>query len=90
MKTINVAALKASLSKCLHEAEAGERLLVLDRSRPIAEIVPPPPSSRDPFARLASLGKVRLGAQQWRSLKISPLKRRVPVQQLLSAVRDDR
>ena len=55
MKTINVAALKASLSRCLRAAEHGEQLLVFDRSRPIAQIGPPPPTSKDPFARLAAL-----------------------------------
>ena len=88
MKTINVAALKATLSRCLREAQAGTHLLVLDRSRPIAEIVPPTRTQRDPFLRLAQLGKVRLGKQRWRGLKFTPL-RGVPVQQLLREVRDD-
>ena len=89
MKTINVASLKASLSRCLRAAQSGERFLVLDRSTPIAEIVPPPLSSRDPFARLASLGKVRLGRQDWAALEISPLKKRVPAQELLRQVRKE-
>lgn len=89
MKTINVAALKAALSRCLREAEAGEHLLVLDRSHPIAEIGPPPATSRDPFKRLASLGKVRLGTQEWGALRISRLPRPVPVQELLRKVRGD-
>jgi antitoxin (DNA-binding transcriptional repressor) of toxin-antitoxin stability system len=40
MRSINVAQLKAQLSACLRLAQSGERIVVLDRRQPIAEIVP--------------------------------------------------
>lgn len=89
MKTINVAALKSSLSRCLRAAQSGERFVVMDRTRPLAELGPPKSTSSDPFERLASLGKVKLGKQDWRNVEISPLRRPVPVAELLKSVRAD-
>lgn len=40
MKTINVAELKAHLSQYLRRAQKGERIVVMDRQTPIAELVP--------------------------------------------------
>lgn len=40
MKTVNIAKLKAELSKYLQKVKAGERVVVLDRNEQIAEIVP--------------------------------------------------
>ena len=89
MKTINIAALKANLSKVLKQVRAGERVTVLDRHEPIAEIVAVGPTSSDPWVRLAKAGKVRLGTQDWEALRISRLPKRVPIQQILRAVRED-
>lgn len=89
MKTINIAVLKANLSKVLKQVKAGERITVLDRHEPIAELIAAEPASSDPWVRLAKAGKVRLGKQDWHAVKISRLPRRVPIQQLLRAVRED-
>jgi prevent-host-death family protein len=89
MKTINIAALKANLSKVLKRVKAGERVTVLDRHEPVAELVATSPASSDPWVRLAKAGKIRLGKQQWQAVKISRLPRRVPIQQLLREVRED-
>ena len=89
MKTINIASLKANLSKVLKRVQAGERVTVCARDRPIAWIVAITPASADPWERLAREGKVRLGTQEWDSLRISRLPKRVPIQEILRAVRED-
>ncbi len=40
MKTVKIAELKAKLSEYLRIVQSGEPLAVLDRNRPIAQIVP--------------------------------------------------
>ncbi len=40
MKTTNVSELKASLSEYLSKVKAGEEVLVTDRGKPVAKIVP--------------------------------------------------
>jgi prevent-host-death family protein len=40
MKTISISRLKASLSEYLHHVSSGEEVLVTDRGRPVARIVP--------------------------------------------------
>lgn len=89
MKTINIAALKANLSKVLKQVQAGERYIVLDRSVSVAEISAAAPASNDPFGRLAREGRIRLGKQEWQEIQISRLPRRVPIQDLLRSVRED-
>lgn len=42
MTTVGVAELRQNLSKYLRRVERGERLLVTDRNRPVAELGPPP------------------------------------------------
>ena len=41
-RTVGVAALRQNLSRYLRRVEDGERLLVTDRNRPVAELGPPP------------------------------------------------
>jgi len=41
MKTVSISRLKASLSAYLEHVSAGEEVLVTDRGRPVARIVPP-------------------------------------------------
>lgn len=42
MKTVGVAQLRQSLGHYLELVARGERLLVTDRNRPVAELGPPP------------------------------------------------
>jgi prevent-host-death family protein len=89
MKAINVTELKAHLSKYLRQASRGSEILVKDRNEPIARLGPPeagPLSWRD---RLAREGRLRLGTQDWRTLGISKLDRRVDIQAALRAARED-
>jgi len=42
MTTVGVAQLRQNLSEYLQRVQRGERLLVTDRNRPVAELGPPP------------------------------------------------
>ncbi len=56
-KTVGVAELRRNLSRYLRRIERGERLLVTDRNRPVAELGPPP-STRAALDRLIAAGRV--------------------------------
>ena len=89
MKDINVSELKAHLSKYLRMASRGSRITVRDRNDPIAQLGPPPAAALLWHDRLARAGRLRLGTQNWSTLKISILDRRVDIQASLRAVRED-
>jgi antitoxin (DNA-binding transcriptional repressor) of toxin-antitoxin stability system len=89
MKTINVTELKGHLSKYLRMASRGARILVKDRDEPIAQLGPPQAEAVSWRDRLAREGRLRLGTQDWRQLKISPLDRPIDIQAALRAVRED-
>lgn len=57
--TVGVAELRQNLSKHLRRVEAGERLVVTDRNRPVAELVPPVTTTDSRLDRLIAEGKVR-------------------------------
>lgn len=57
MKTVGVAELRQNLSRYLRRVERGERLLVTDRNRPVAELGPPATSGAD-LDRLLAEGRV--------------------------------
>lgn len=57
MATVGVAQLRQNLSKYLRRVEAGERLLVTDRNRPVAELGPAP-ATGVALDRLVAAGKV--------------------------------
>ena len=54
---VGVAELRQNLSRYLRRVQQGERLLVTDRNRPIAELGPPPSTGAE-LDRLISAGKV--------------------------------
>ncbi len=56
-KTVGVAELRQNLSRYLRRVENGERLLVTDRNRPVAELGPPSSSGAD-LDRLIADGRV--------------------------------
>ncbi len=62
MRIVNVAVLKNNLSAYLEHVRAGEEVLVKDRERPIAKLVPLEPGEdiRDEELRMAAEGLVRL------------------------------
>lgn len=55
--TVGVAELRQNLSRYLRDVERGERLLVTDRNRPVAELGPPATSGAD-LDRLIAEGRV--------------------------------
>lgn len=55
--TVGVAELRQNLSRYLRRVSRGERLLVTDRNRPVAELGPPPTSAE--LDRLIAEGRVR-------------------------------
>lgn len=57
MNTVGVAELRQNLSRFLRRVERGERLLVTDRNRPVAELGPPP-SEGAALDRLIAEGRV--------------------------------
>jgi prevent-host-death family protein len=56
--TVGIAELRQNLSKYLRRVEAGERLVVTDRNKPVAELGPAPTPGRA-LDRLIAEGKVR-------------------------------
>lgn len=64
MKTAAVSELKASLSEYLSKVKAGEEIIVTDRGKPVARLVPLERSGAEIPARLLQLeraGLVRIG-----------------------------
>ena len=57
MTTVGVAELRQNLSKYLRMVERGDRLVVTDRNRPVAELGPPPATGRD-LDRLIAAGRL--------------------------------
>lgn len=55
--TVGVAELRQNLSRYLRRVERGERLLVTDRNRPVAELGPPPVTGKV-LDRLIADGRV--------------------------------
>jgi len=56
-RTVGIAELRQNLSRYLRRVENGERLLVTDRNRPVAELGPPP-SSGSALDRLITEGRI--------------------------------
>jgi prevent-host-death family protein len=56
MNTVGVAELRQNLSRFLRRVEQGERLIVTDRNRPVAELGPPPSTGAD-LDRLIAEGR---------------------------------
>ena len=57
MTTVGVAELRQNLSTYLRRVARGERLVVTDRNRPVAELGPPPSTGAD-LDRLIAEGRV--------------------------------
>ena len=70
MKSVKIAELKDKLSEHLRAVEQGAELVVTDRSRPIARIVPVEPNAPviqliPPKVAFAAVRKRRFGAAGW-------------------------
>jgi prevent-host-death family protein len=89
MKTINVTELKAHLSDYLRQASRGSRIIVKDRDEPIAQLGPLDMATLSWRDRLIKEGRLRKGTQNWRTLKVAALGRKVDIQSALKDVRED-
>ena len=89
MKTAKIAELKAHLSKYLRMVRKGERVLVFDRDEPIAQLVPIPRKVESWRQRMAREGRLRLGTQDWETLRIKPIDKKIDVQQALRDIREE-
>ena len=57
-ETVGIAELRQNLSKYLRKVAEGERLIVTDRNRPVAELAPPPKTGSR-LDQLIAEGKVK-------------------------------
>jgi prevent-host-death family protein len=90
MRSTNIADLRNRLTQYLREVRAGEEIVVRDRQRPIAKIVPFTVDADDDDAALVVAGLMRKGsgklpASFWRTR--GP---RVPLEVAVAAVTADR
>jgi len=61
MRAVNIADLKNNLSRYLDDVRQGEEVLIKDRNKPLAKIVPLSPADDGAeMMRLAAEGKIRL------------------------------
>jgi prevent-host-death family protein len=63
MTTVGVAELRQNLSRYLRLVERGERLVVTERNRPVAELGPPP-TTGEALDRLIAEGRVSRPARR--------------------------
>jgi prevent-host-death family protein len=90
MRSTNIADLRNHLTKYLKEVRAGEEIIIRDRKRPIAKIVPFTVDDDDDDADLVAAGLIRKGtgklpASFWRTR--GP---RVPLAVAVAALTADR
>lgn len=89
MKTVSISELKTHLSKYLRMVGRGEKIVVMDRKEPVAQLGPLEDEATSPIERLIREGKLRRGTQDWSKLKFSKLKKKIDIQASLQAVRDE-
>jgi prevent-host-death family protein len=90
MRSTNIADLRNRLTQYLQEVRAGEEIIVRDRQRPIAKIVPFTVDENDEDAALVAAGLMRRGtgtlpASFWRTRRPA-----VPLEVVVAAVSADR
>ena len=91
MTKAKIAELKAKLSAYVARARRGERIIVLDRDTPVAELGPIHDALGSGIDRLVADGRARSAKKT--ALKKNPfrgVKATIDVQQLLDEVRGDR
>lgn len=60
MLSVQIARLKNNLSMYLKRVQHGEEVIVLDRKKPVARIIPMPPDLDEELRELAAEGLIRL------------------------------
>ena len=91
MRSTNIADLRNRLTQYLQEVRAGEEIVVRDRQRPIAKIVPFTVDDDDADdAALVAAGLMRKGSGKIPSSFWKARRPRLKMRAAVSAVRDDR
>jgi prevent-host-death family protein len=92
MANVGIAELKAKLSHYLTQVRAGQEVVVTDRGRPVARLVPYDAGrKRDPdIERLARAGLIRLGRGKLRDELLQPSPVADPEGKVRQALLDDR
>jgi antitoxin (DNA-binding transcriptional repressor) of toxin-antitoxin stability system len=96
MKTVNIGKLKDNLSAYLQDVQNGEEVIVRDRKKPIARIVPIRADISDEDVYLASIGVLRLPENprgiDWEAFwaKPSPLVQNGALREAIDWVKGDR
>lgn len=88
MKTVGIRALKQNASAVVAQAAAGETVVITDRGRPVAQLVPLPTS---PLAEMIASGRARLPKRSIKDLP-PPLKRgpgERPLSDVIREMRDE-
>ena len=87
MKTVGVRALKQNASAVVAEVAAGATIMVTDRGRPVAQLVPVP---QDRLAGLVAAGQARPARRRLAELEAPPKRRRgaKPLSSVLREMRD--
>jgi prevent-host-death family protein len=92
MRTVTIAELKADLDQCLKEVKAGREVVIRERNRPLAKIIPlrNRASGDTHIEKLAAEGKVRnplmaLPPEFWTEPRA-----RIPLEKLVALVSKDR
>lgn len=90
MRSTNIADLRNRLTQYLREVREGEEIIVCDRARPIAKIVPLPPDDDPERAALVAAGLMRPAARRrsadfWKGRRPA-----LPVELAAGALSDDR
>lgn len=83
--TVSVSELNQRTRAVLDRVRAGERLVVTDRGRPIARLVPEEPSRWD---RLVAAGQVH-AATSTGAIDITPVALEESTQDIIDAIRDE-
>ena len=92
MPAVNVARLRSRLREYLQRARQGEEILIHDRRRPVAKLVPLAPADLDERLReLAAQGLVRLPRKRmnWKAFFKTPAPR-IPSEKLRAALEAER
>ncbi|MGK5088581.1 type II toxin-antitoxin system prevent-host-death family antitoxin [Bdellovibrionota bacterium FG-2] len=89
MKSIKIANLKQNFSRYLRMVRKGESITVMDRSEPVAELIPIRDKDASAHDRLVREGKIRPATSSRDGLEIKKLGRKFEFLDLLIQVRED-
>jgi prevent-host-death family protein len=87
-ETVGVAELRRNLSTYLRRVSRGERLVVTDRNRPVAELGPAPATGPD-LDRLIAAGRVSRPLRSTLPEPLGPASGRRPLSRALDEARGD-